>query len=57
MFKNPEHASAIIRELRQAGIRMALDDFGTGYSSLVNLRDFELDCVKIDKSFVDKLGA
>ena len=56
MFKNPDHAALIIRELRQAGIRIALDDFGTGYSSLVNVRDFELDCVKIDKSFVDTLG-
>lgn len=57
MFADPEMAADIIKELRRAGIRVALDDFGTGYSSLVNLRDFEIDCIKIDKSFVDHAGA
>ncbi len=56
MFANPAQAADMIVTLRQAGIRVALDDFGTGYSSLVNLRDFEIDCIKIDKSFVDTLG-
>lgn len=56
MFANPVQAAEMIITLRQAGILVALDDFGTGYSSLVNLRDFEIDCIKIDKSFVDTLG-
>lgn len=56
MFANPAQAAEMIVALRQAGVRVALDDFGTGYSSLVNLRDFEIDCIKIDKSFVDTLG-
>ena len=56
MFANPAQAAELIIALRQAGILVALDDFGTGYSSLVNLRDFEIDCIKIDKSFVDTLG-
>jgi FOG: EAL domain len=45
-----------LRRLRQLGLKFALDDFGTGYSSLSQLRHFQLDVVKIDRSFVSAIG-
>lgn len=46
----------ILERLSCAGVRIALDDFGTGYASLSHLRDYPIDCIKIDKSFVLGLG-
>jgi EAL domain-containing protein (putative c-di-GMP-specific phosphodiesterase class I)/GGDEF domain-containing protein len=42
-------------KLIQMGVKTAIDDFGTGYSSLARERDLKVNCVKIDKSFIDKL--
>jgi len=50
-----EAAQAQVRKLRKMGIKIALDDFGTGYSSLSYLHKLDVDVLKIDRSFVNKL--
>ncbi|NMB21146.1 MAG: GGDEF domain-containing protein [Firmicutes bacterium] len=48
-------ANAVLQDLRTRGFRIAIDDFGTGYSSFARLEDLNVDIIKIDKSFVDKI--
>lgn len=50
-----EFVARALKVLHEAGVRIALDDFGTGYSSLSHLRDFPVDVVKIDHSFISKM--
>ncbi len=55
MLSEPEAATNVLTRLRAAGVRVALDDFGTGYSSLGYVKDFPLDTIKIDRSFVAEM--
>ncbi|WP_067733178.1 two-component system response regulator [Novosphingobium naphthalenivorans] len=56
IFEDTEWASDVLRKLQRKGYRIALDDFGTGYSSLFNIKNFSLDCLKIDRTFIEGLG-
>ncbi len=53
--RGSEYVARALRLLKQAGVRIALDDFGTGHSSFTDLRDYPVDCLKIDKSFVQRM--
>lgn len=50
-----DYINNIIEKLREAGLHTAIDDFGTGYSSLAREKELSVDCLKIDKYFIDKL--
>ena len=49
-------ARAELEELRGQGVLIAIDDFGTGFSSLGQLRQFPVDMIKVDRSFVQGVG-
>ncbi|SCW45609.1 diguanylate cyclase (GGDEF) domain-containing protein [Ruminococcaceae bacterium YRB3002] len=55
-YDNKEYMLQVLESLREQGFKISMDDFGTGYSSLSLLTEMPLDTLKIDKSFVDKLG-
>jgi len=55
LMNNVDEAIAKLHALKGMGLGLSLDDFGTGYSSLGYLKQFPIDVVKIDKSFVDDI--
>jgi EAL domain-containing protein (putative c-di-GMP-specific phosphodiesterase class I) len=55
LIENVDQTLTQLNELKQLGVNIAIDDFGTGYSSLAYLNKFNIDRLKIDQSFVQKI--
>jgi diguanylate cyclase (GGDEF)-like protein/PAS domain S-box-containing protein len=57
LMEDAESTASVLQELKAMGVHLAVDDFGTGYSSLSYLRQFPIDVLKIDQSFVNQITA
>jgi len=52
LVQNPTRAINLLTSIKKMGVRLAIDDFGTGYSSLSQLKEFPIDTLKVDRSFI-----
>jgi EAL domain-containing protein (putative c-di-GMP-specific phosphodiesterase class I) len=52
---NPDRLIELLTDIKKLGVRLAIDDFGTGYSSLAQLKNFPIDTLKVDRSFIRNL--
>jgi diguanylate cyclase (GGDEF)-like protein/PAS domain S-box-containing protein len=57
LMENAESTASVLQELKTMGVHLAVDDFGTGYSSLSYLRQFPIDVLKIDQSFIQQIAS
>ncbi|MFF8939366.1 aminotransferase class I/II-fold pyridoxal phosphate-dependent enzyme [Streptomyces paradoxus] len=56
LLHRDDRLQTVLNTLKELGVHIAVDDFGTGFSSLRYLRDFPIDVLKIDKSFIDDIA-
>jgi diguanylate cyclase (GGDEF)-like protein len=57
LLRDRESAELALHQLHEVGVKLVIDDFGSGASSLVSLKNYPIDAIKIDRSFVKDLGA
>jgi diguanylate cyclase (GGDEF)-like protein/PAS domain S-box-containing protein len=55
VMHNPAHMIEVLTNIKKMGVRLAIDDFGTGYASLAQIKNFHIDTLKVDRSFIRNL--